>query len=363
MRITTYYIYLTFFSLVFSSLVSSQSDSCASNLNLKGVIPFETTSLHCHPVWSSEDYTLRYLQTRPNIWSFVLSAPYTNAFVAIGFSTTGRMVGSSAMVGWVPANGVGILKQYFLGATNPAQVVPDQGNLQVVANSTAIVSQSSRLYIAFQLNVTQPESRLLYAVGPRNRIPSSDNRLVQHRDHISTRLDYTSGQLTTERPYTTLRRVHGILNMIGWGIIMIIGAMAARYLKQWDPIWFYSHSSIQLLGFFMGVSGVILGFVVEDSLNASVDRHKTIGMFILILGCLQVIAFLVRPGKEAKVRKYWNWYHYIVGRILIVLAVINIFYGIHVGDEGNGWKIGYGVILAILGIVGVGLEVRKWRKT
>jgi len=60
------------------------------------------------------------------------------------------------------------------------------------------------------------------------------------------------------------------------------------------------------------------------------------------------MALLGRPRKESKVRKYWNLYHHNMGRILIILAVANIFYGIQLGKEGNGWNIGYGIVLAIL---------------
>lgn len=127
----------------------------------------------------------------------MLSTPSTNSYVGIGFSADGRMVGSSAMVGWIMPNGVGVLKQYYLGGQSPGQVVPDQGGLPIVNTSTAIVSQSSRLYIAFQLNTSQPESRLIYAVGPQNRIPSSNDMLAQHDAHVSTRLDYASGELLT----------------------------------------------------------------------------------------------------------------------------------------------------------------------
>ncbi|OVA08760.1 Cytochrome b561 [Macleaya cordata] len=352
--------FLFFFHL--SSFVNSQSDSCStSNLNLKG-LSFETTNLHCFPVWDSQDYILRYSQTGSDVWNFILSAPNTNSYIAMGFSTNGRMVGSSAIVGWIPTDGNGVVKQYYLGAQNPNQVVADQGNLNLVNNSAMIILQSSRLYLAFQLNTNQPETRLIYSVGPQNLLPSTNFRLTQHRDQVSTNLNYQSGQSKSQRPYTRLRRTHGILNMIGWGILLMIGTMVARYLRHMDPLWFYLHACIQVVAFILGVSGVIAGLVLEDLLSAQVDRHKTIGILVLILGCLQVMAFLARPNKESKVRKYWNWYHYTVGRLLIVLAIANVFYGIKVGKEKKGWNAGYGVTLALLVLTAIGLEVRMWMR-
>lgn len=59
-------------------------------------------------------------------------------------------------------------------------------------------------------------------------------------------------------------------------------------------------------------------------------------------------------------RKYWNWYHYGLGRALIILAVANVFYGIHLGDAGSGWNAGYAVVVCLLFLVAVILEVRLW---
>lgn len=69
---------------------------------------------------------------------------------------------------------------------------------------------------------------------------------------------------------------------------MMIGGIIARYGKEWDPLWFYLHIGIQSLAFILGSIGVILGFVLEDRINASVSTHRGLGIFILVLGCLQV---------------------------------------------------------------------------
>jgi hypothetical protein len=140
--------------------------------------------------------TVQYSQTAAsNIWSFVLSAPDTQSFIAMGFSSGGAMVGSSAVVGWMSSNGVGMVKQYYLGGTSPSLVAPDQGSLQIVSTSTAFISQSSRLYMAFQLQTTQPQSRLLYSVGPGGVLPSPPNyALSEHRAKVSTTINYGTGR-------------------------------------------------------------------------------------------------------------------------------------------------------------------------
>lgn len=76
--------------------------------------------------------------------------------------------------------------------------------------------------------------------------------------------------------------------MFGWGILFPIGVIVARYFKHLDPLWFYVHTGIQSLGFILGLSGVIAGFVLDNKLEANVRKHKGLGISILTLGCLQV---------------------------------------------------------------------------
>ena len=74
------------------------------------------------------------------------------------------------------------------------------------------------------------------------------------------------------------------------------------------------------------------------------------------------MAFIARPDKESKVRKHWNLYHHNTGRVLIILAISNIFYGIHLAKEASEWRVGYGVVVAILLFIAVILETRMWSK-
>lgn len=163
-------------------------------------------------------------------------------------------------------------------------------------------------------------------------------------------------------PHSKLRKTHGLMNMIGWGILIIIGTLVARHMKkQWEHTWFYSHIVVQITGFLLGLTGIICGLVLENRTNAgNVSTHKALGITILVMGVLQVLALLARPDKESKYRKYWNWYHHSIGRVMIILAISNIFYGIHLAKAGSSWNIGYGSAVGVLALAAFGLEVRKF---
>ncbi|XP_061349875.1 cytochrome b561 and DOMON domain-containing protein At3g07570-like [Gastrolobium bilobum] len=303
---------------------------------------------------------MKYAKASSDVWSFVFSFPSNiKAYVAIGFSNDGSMVGSTAIVGWMPSSGAGGLKVYYLGGKSPNQVIPDKGNLNVM-NFSILPATTSLAYITFQLKTAQPTTNLLYAIGPNGVFPDyPDYTLAQHSDEISTKIDYSTGAIS-KISNLKLRRSHGILNIAGWSILMIIGFIIARYFKQLDPIWFYLHASIQTFGFIAGVIGIFCGFSLSKKLSADVTNHKNIAILILVLGCLQVLAIALRPGPLSKTRKYWNWYHHNVGRILIIFGVVNTFYGLHLGGEGSKWFLAYGVTIAILVIIAVILEIRMW---
>ncbi|XP_073144219.1 cytochrome b561 and DOMON domain-containing protein At3g07570-like [Henckelia pumila] len=341
---------------------SQSSNSCDSPLNLTNPFLFDTSSLHCVVVWSDQNFVLRYVQASANVWSFVLSAPNPNSYVAMAFSPDGKMVRSSAVVGWVAADSTLNMRRYYLGGQSPDAVtlVDSSDNRLQVSNSSIQLGGNQMIYMAFQVTSDKPTSHLLYSFGPPGRLPAAPSyALVEHQQRIATSLNYATGQFATETtPEASLRRSHGILNMLGWGILMPIGVMVARYMRQWDPIWFYSHVAIQSTGFVLGVIGIICGFVLQNRLKTPVKKHKGIGVFILVLGCLQVIAFLARPDKTSKVRKYWNWYHFIVGRVLIFAAAVNVFYGIHLAKAGAGWNAGFASVLVIFFIITLILELR-----
>ncbi|XP_071723298.1 cytochrome b561 and DOMON domain-containing protein At3g07570-like [Rutidosis leptorrhynchoides] len=353
--------------LIISSLnvINSQiiQDSCTSSIlqNLNAQIFFDTSTLICSNVWSSEGFILRTSQAGPSLWSFVLSAPNTNSYVAIGFSPNGGMVGSTAVVGWVANDGSATMKKYFLGGKTPSQVVVDQGNLQIMNSTSSIISLSSRIYLAFQLVINQPSQQLVFAVGSNNnQAPAPPSfRLTVHRNQISVAFNYASGQGSqVSTSYSSLKRVHGILNAVGWGVLLPIGAMIARYLKHIGSYWLYAHSSIQLSGFTIGLAGIVSGLILNDRIDINVAKHKIIGLIVITLGCLQIIAILIRPSKDSKVRKLWNWYHHNVGRVLIVLAAFNVFYGVHLAHAGSEWNVTYGVFLGIIVTIALSLELR-----
>ncbi|OAY69316.1 Cytochrome b561 and DOMON domain-containing protein, partial [Ananas comosus] len=71
-----------------------------------------------------------------------------------------------------------------------------------------------------------------------------------------------------------------------------------------------------------------------------------------------VLAFLIRPGKASKVRRYWNWYHHYVGRAAVACAIANVFVGLSLAHELSSWSVFYGIFIGVWAFACVVLEVK-----
>ncbi|CAN6239999.1 unnamed protein product [Urochloa humidicola] len=354
------------FCVALSHQESSGTDSCSNaKLTVASLVPFDTTAFRCAAAWKQQDFILRYKNTAPSEWSFVLSAPDKGSYVAVGFSGKGAMVGSSAVVAWA-SNGKGVVKQYYLDGKSPDDVAPNRGLLKLVRNKSVVVSHSGRLYVAFQLSTDYPQPYLIFAVGPDGNLPPSTTlRLPMHQSMTSRAFNYTSGMLSSnsgagnsDSTFPTERK-HGLLAMMGWGVLMPIGMITARYFRQLDPCWFYSHMAIQVCGFAIGIAGVVLGFRINEDGLKNVDVHKALGIAILAMASLQVLAILARPDKTSKVRRFWNWYHHNIGRAAILVAIGNISLGLSIAQETNAYIVSYGVFVAVWVLAVAAFEMKR----
>ncbi|XP_021895208.1 cytochrome b561 and DOMON domain-containing protein At5g47530 [Carica papaya] len=160
------------------------------------------------------------------------------------------------------------------------------------------------------------------------------------------------------------RNIHGVLNVVSWGIMMPIGAIIARYLKVFksaDPAWFYLHVFCQSSAYVIGVSGWATGLKLgSESSGIQYNPHRAIGIILFCLGTLQVFALLLRPKPDHKYRFYWNIYHHSVGYLVIILSIVNIFKGFDILKPEKKWKTAYIAVIVVLAIKAVSLEAYTW---
>ncbi|XP_073038657.1 cytochrome b561 and DOMON domain-containing protein At3g61750 [Primulina eburnea] len=353
--------------VVEGAILDDDSSKVLCDMDFSSFLPLPYGSLPnmaCKPLWNS--YVLRYSQSKNNVITIVLSSIYTGGWVGMGFSRDGMMLNASCMVGWITTEGRGRIKQYHVRGFTPSEIKPDEGELPLTSVPPYVALNGAKIYLAFQLkyNKTLKTQPVLLAFSTRY---PHHLHLPIHEDKTTISFDFSSGDadsiVDVSSNFIKDKRTHGILSLLGWGLLLPFGAVFARYLKHKDPLWYYLHVVIQFSGFLFGVAALVVGLALDKKLHASIPTHKGIGVFVFVLTVLQVLAFFSRPSRDSKYRKYWNWYHNWLGRICLFFGAVNVVVGIHLAGAGAAWKIGYGLLVGALLIICIVLETLlriKW---
>ncbi|KAI9176236.1 hypothetical protein LWI28_000202 [Acer negundo] len=157
------------------------------------------------------------------------------------------------------------------------------------------------------------------------------------------------------------RNVHGVLNAVGWGILMPLGAMIARYLKLFksaNPAWIYIHvvcqCSAYVIGFAGWATGVKLG--IDNPVTWS-ESHRNIGMALFSLATVQMFSLGLRPGPDHKYRLHWTIYHRLIAYAIIALSVFNIVDGLGLLEPDTRLWLGMFYLLVAYGVMSIILEI------
>ncbi|XP_048580915.1 uncharacterized protein LOC5512598 isoform X2 [Nematostella vectensis] len=156
--------------------------------------------------------------------------------------------------------------------------------------------------------------------------------------------------------------LHGILMFIGWGVLLQGGAFIARYFRHKDPWWFKMHRGLQVSGLVFAIGGFACA-VVSVPFDHLMFAHGSLGLAIMIMGILQPLNAIIRPhkhrdGSPTRKRIIWEWCHKLLGRLALVLALINICLGLFLAVVPQvAWTVWY----AVLGVFLVAYVVMELR--
>lgn len=328
-------------------------------------------------------YLVKWQASVSNI-AFELSAEEsgTNVYLAIGYSEDYRM-GDDSVVGCiVPANSV---RSYFNEDTNTDELSNNQLGLTstTVSQSNGVInctftrtySESDVKY--FDLNndyiillvVGDVGSRGGYKMSKHLMIPwGSDRKVDFNRNYIVDKYKLNS----------PLVKLHGIMMVLAWLLLVIVGIVTARYNKDMLPgkklfgtkVWFQVHRAIMV----MAVVFVIVGFIpifveikgysqiTEQKSVSGGPAHPVLGIIATGLCFVNPIMALFRPGPDHKYRWIFNWAHFGVGVVGQTLAVVTIIIG-YLLERANLSRSALWVTIAHLVVTAAvfgGLEANKW---
>lgn len=135
---------------------------------------------------------LQHSQNEDHVVHIILSAVYTTGWVGMGFSKNGKMVGSSAMVGWLNRKGHAKIKQYYLQGSKEWQVIPDKGELPLTGIPIYVGIHGAMIHLAYQMKFENQLARqpIILAFGsatPRH------SHLSKHDDKTTIVFDFSPG--------------------------------------------------------------------------------------------------------------------------------------------------------------------------
>ncbi|GFP81505.1 cytochrome b561 and DOMON domain-containing protein at5g47530 [Phtheirospermum japonicum] len=257
-----------------------------------------------------------------------------------------RMIGSQCLVAFVNSTG---LPHPFTSAITGYNTRLQEGPLSFRVPRIAAEFRNSTEMIIYA-TIELPHGRTNFTHIWQHGLVSSSGAFQAHPmtpQHLRpfANIDFATGTTASSSggggSKQRLRNVHGIINVVSWGMMMPLGAMIARYvrvLKPPNPVWFYLHVTCQCLAYLLGVAGWATGLHLGS---------RSPG----------VLSLRLRPKPDHKYRIYWNVYHHSIGYSVITLSIVNIFKGFDILDPEKKWKRAYVSFLIALGAVAVCLEV------
>ncbi|KAH9749621.1 cytochrome b561 and DOMON domain-containing protein [Citrus sinensis] len=204
---------------------------------------------------------------------------------------------------------------------------------------------------------------------------ASKNNETEHQEHantcfhrtaeneVTTNLRSGKGQSFSHGRHHA-RTAHGILNIIGWGILLPIGVIIARYLRrfpieydEWHPL----HMLCQISGYILGTVGWGIGlWLGNSSKHYTLKTHRILGILVFAFATIQILTSFLQPRRENECSKWWEIFHQSMGYTVVALSIANIFQGIIHQSHAEKWKWLYVAILALLAFLAAALEIFRW---
>lgn len=340
--------------------------------------------------------------SQPSTVTIGMAAAKTG-YVSLGFpSTPGSMLDASAIILQSCRNcktGVEIYEVYMNGYEQSD--VKREQRLNIINMTASVDASGKKMVGVFTIGVNAAVNRrrhrslladnakelpLIFAAGAT----SPSGVALRHSEDGARVLDIRQDMMMQGNTSDdAIKLAHMWLMAIGWGVLVPLGILMARILRpkagQSIPLksvdskgslkeessegrlagmameessstsiawWFHFHRLFQSVGVLLGLIGLILGFVAAGGWNTPRDEvavHRDLGMAVTVLGAVQMTALIFRPAPGTPLRKKWTPLHAWIGRIVAILAISNIYYGILRVEMLGAWA--WASYTAVLGVI------------
>uniref|UniRef100_A0A1J3IXU1 Cytochrome b561 domain-containing protein n=1 Tax=Noccaea caerulescens TaxID=107243 RepID=A0A1J3IXU1_NOCCA len=127
-------------------------------------------------------------------------------------------------------------------------------------------------------------------------------------------------------------KLHGILLWLSMGLLMPMGILFIRIATKANEsgrkakVFLYLHVIFQILAVVLATIGAIMSLrTLENSFD---NNHQRLGLALYAAMWLQFLTGVFRPSRGSKRRLKWFLLHWILGTIVSIVGLINIYTGI-----------------------------------
>lgn len=308
-----------------------------------------------------------------SLYTFELEAPATIGWVALGVGPS--MIGSYIIMAWPSTNGSAIISQRIAERYSVPRVTSQQSDLSLDSTSSGVkngkfIAKFTRAVSVGGSSIESSGQDFVWALQTEERPPddaSTRNIFIHNgKGRYTYVMDANAVGTSSLSRYDKYIMAHGIIMFSVWGIIVPGAVFIVRFGRNIIPQkWFKLHWGIQqFLASPLTLVGLISAYAAGVRFHAANTHHflgvVVFGGFIFQLSLGWIHHKLFDPS-----RKYYPWWtklHWWWGRILILLAFIQILLGLQQYNASHGAFVGYYIyVLFILSSYG-GLSYYLYRK-
>ncbi|CAK7350234.1 unnamed protein product [Dovyalis caffra] len=125
--------------------------------------------------------------------------------------------------------------------------------------------------------------------------------------------------------------LHGVLSWTSMGFLMPLGVLAIRMSHREEggrrKALFYIHLVLQTLAVLLATAGAIMS--IKSFENSFDNNHQRIGLALYGAIWVQAVVGLFRPRRGNKRRSTWYFIHWILGTMISLAGIINIYTGLN----------------------------------
>ncbi|XP_031257401.1 cytochrome b561 domain-containing protein At2g30890 [Pistacia vera] len=130
--------------------------------------------------------------------------------------------------------------------------------------------------------------------------------------------------------------VHGFLLWASTGLLMPVGILIIRMSNRIEcgrrlRIIFYAHAVSQTLAVLLATAGAVLSF--RNFNNSFSNHHQKIGVVLYGIVWLQALIGFLRPQRGSKRRSVWFFAHWLLGTVVSLLGILNMYTGLQAFHE------------------------------